>query len=60
MGMGLVIGLICFIAVVAAYASDKPGRDRYNYLEQKRRYGGKKLPPDELAEWQTLAKKFKW
>lgn len=60
MAVGFVIGLIAFIALVANYAGDKEGRDRYNYLERKRRHSGKKLPPDELAEWQTLARKFRW
>jgi len=58
--IAFVIGLVFFVAIMLTYASNKEERDRYYQLEHKRRYGGKKLPPDELAEWEKLARKYKW
>ena len=55
-----VIGLAFFIAIIVTYASNKEERDRYYLLENKRRYGGKKLQSSEYEEWEKLAKKYKW
>jgi len=59
--MELLIGLVFFALIMLKYATgSKEGRDRYYELENKRRYGGKKLSPEDHAEWSELCKKFKW
>jgi hypothetical protein len=60
LAVGFVIALIFFVAIIIAYASDKEGRDRYYQLEHKRRFGGKKLSPEDQAEWEKLCRKFRW
>lgn len=58
--IGFIIGLLFFVAIMITYASNKEERDRYYQLENKRRRGGKGLPPAELEEWARLAKKYRW
>jgi len=59
--MELLIGLVFFAIIMLKYATvSKEARVRYYELENKRRYGGKKLSPEDHAEWSELCKKFKW
>ena len=59
--MELLIGLVFFAIIMLKYATvSKEARDRYYELENQRRYGGKKLSPEDHAEWSELCKKFKW
>jgi hypothetical protein len=58
--VAFIVGLIFFLALMLTYVSNKDERDRYNHLERKRRYSGKRLPTDELLEWEKLARKYKW
>ena len=60
MGIGVIIGLIFFVALIIQYNSNPTERNRYYELERKRRFGGKRLSPQDQKEWERLAKKYRW
>ena len=57
---GLIIGAIFLVAIILASLSNREGLKRYQQLKNKRRFSGKRLPPEELEEFNRLAKKYPW
>lgn len=58
--VGFIIGIIVFIAIVAASLTNKDDLNRYQALKNKRRFGGKRLSDTEKEEIDKLAAKYWW
>lgn len=58
--ISLVVGLIFAIAIAGSFVWNKDELARYQALKNKRRFGGKRLPPEDLAEFDRLTRKYWW
>ena len=58
--VGIIISLIVLLLIAAASWYDKEDLQRLQALKNKRRFGGKRLPLDELQELDRLQKKYWW
>ena len=58
--IGLVVGLIVVLVIVASSMSNKGDLKRLQELKNKRRFGGKRMPIEEQQELDALAKKYWW
>lgn len=58
--MELLIGIAVLVLIVCAALWNKGDLKRLQELKNKRRFSGKRLPPDELAEFENLARKYPW
>lgn len=56
----LIVGFVVVAFVLIVSLTNKGDLRRYQELKNKRRFSGKRLPPEELAELEQLAKKFPW
>lgn len=56
----LLVGLVVVVAIVGSALSGKEELARYQALKNKRRFSGRRLPPNEQAEFDRLAKKYWW
>jgi len=56
----IVVGCVVLIAIVLSSMWNKDDLKRLQELKNKRRFSGKRLPPDELAELEQLSKKYWW
>lgn len=58
--IGLLIGLVVLVCIVGSSMSNREDLQRLQQLKNKRRFSGKRLPPDELEELDRLARKYWW
>ena len=57
---GFIVGLVVFVLILIVSVTNKPELKRYQELKNKRRFSGKRLPPNELAELEKLTRKYPW
>ena len=55
-----IVGLVVVALILMVSLTKKGDLKRYQELKNKRRFSGKRLPPDELAELDKLARKYPW
>lgn len=55
-----IVGLVVVALVLIVSLTNKGDLKRYQELKNKRRFSGKRLPSDELAELEKLARKYPW
>jgi hypothetical protein len=58
--IGAVIAVIVLLLIVGASLYDKEELKRLQILKNRRRFGGKKLPPADLQELDKLQRKYWW
>lgn len=58
--VGLLVALVVLVGIVGASMWDREDLQRLQQLKNKRRFGGKRLPPHELEELDRLARKYWW
>jgi hypothetical protein len=56
----IIVGAIFAIAIACSSLWNKDDLARYQALKNKRRFSGKRLQPDELAELDRLTRKYWW
>lgn len=55
-----IVGLAVVLFILVISLSNKGDLKRFQELKNKRRFGGKRLPPDEQAELDRLSRKYPW
>lgn len=56
----LVIGVFIVLAIAWAVVANKDELARHQALKNKKRFSGKRLPPEEQEELERLSKKYWW
>lgn len=55
-----IVGLVFVVLILIVSLTNKSDLKRYQELKNKRRFSGKRLPSEELAELDQLARKYPW
>ena len=55
-----IIGAVVVALILIVSLTNQGDLKRYQELKNKRRFSGKRLPADELAELDKLARKYPW
>ena len=58
--MELLIGAVVLVLILASAMWNKGDLKRLQDLKNKRRFSGKRLPPEELEELDRLMRKYPW
>lgn len=58
--MELIIGLIFLVLILCTALWNKDDLKRLQQLKNKRRFGGKRLSPEDQAELDRLQMKYPW
>jgi hypothetical protein len=58
--VGLVVGAIVLVIIVIISFANSDDLKRLQHLKNKRRFGGRRLPPEEEQELDRLLRKYPW
>lgn len=58
--VSLIVGLVFVVAIAGSSLWNKEELARYQALKNKRRFGGKRLSPEDQAEFERPSIKYWW